>query len=116
MPRKLSAELAELHIRSKERALTLREVIIILGGRAFLLLILVLSLPFITPISLPGLSTPFGLAIALIALRLSLGQSPWLPERLLQKQVPLGFFGRLHTVTEKIIWFQENFSGRGGSC
>jgi hypothetical protein len=109
VPRKLSAELAELHIRSKERALTLREVITILGGLANLLLILVLSLPFITPISLPGLSTPFGLAIALIALRLSLGQSPWLPERLLNKQVPRGFFGRLLSVTEKIIRFLEKF-------
>ena len=109
VPRKVSEELAELHTHSVKRVLALREVITILGGRAYLLLILVLSLPFLTPIPLPGLSTPFGLAIALIALRLSLGQSPWLPERLLRRRVPLGFFGRLLTVTGKIIRFLEKF-------
>ena len=98
-----------MHAHSDERALTLREVISVLGGRAYLLLVLLLALPFITPIPLPGLSTPFGLAIALIALRLSLGQHPWLPERLLRKSVPRGFFGRLLTLTEKIIRLLERF-------
>ena len=61
-PRKLSEELAELRMRAGERAVTLREVLYVLGGRGYLLLVLLLALPFITPIPLPGLSTPFGLA------------------------------------------------------
>ena len=86
-PRKLSEELADLRNRSALGALTLREVIYTLGGRAYTLLVLLLALPFITPIPLPGLSTPFGLAIALIALRLTLGQRPWLS--ILPEQKPV---------------------------
>ena len=102
-PRKLSEELADLRDRSALGALTLREVIYTLGGRAYTLLVLLLALPFITPIPLPGLSTPFGLAIGLIAFRLMLGQRPWLPMKLQRKVLPPGFFSRLFLVAEKSI-------------
>lgn len=108
-PRKLSEELADLRNRSAERALTLREVIYVLKGRAYMLLVLLLSLPFITPLPLPGLSVPFGLAIALIALRLALGQRPWLSMKLQRKQLPQGFFGKVFNLTEKVIRFLEKF-------
>ncbi len=108
-PRKLSIELAELRDRSGERAITLREVIYTLHGRAYMLLVLLLALPFITPIPLPGLSTPFGLAIAVIALRLSLGQRPWLPMKLQRKQLPPGFLSKLFSVAERVLRFFEKF-------
>lgn len=108
-PRKLSVELAELRAVSGERAVTLREVIYVLGGRAYTLLVLLLALPFVTPIPIPGLSTPFGLAIALIALRLAIGQRPWLPMKLQRKELPAGFFGRLFAVAEKVLRFLEKF-------
>ena len=108
-PRKLSVELAELRDRSAERTLTLREVIYLLGDRAYTLLVLLLALPFITPIPLPGLSTPFGLAIALIALRLSLGQRPWLSKNLQRRELPAGFIKKVFTVAEKVLRFFEKF-------
>jgi hypothetical protein len=108
-PRKLSEELAELRIRAGERAVTLREVIYLLGGRAYLLLVLLLALPFITPIPLPGLSTPFGLAITLIAFRLSLGQRPLLPKKLQRKELPAGLIGKIFTFAEKVLRFFEKF-------
>jgi len=108
-PRKLSEELAHLHARTAERAVTLREVIYVLRGRAYLLLVVLLALPFLTPIPLPGLSTPFGLAIALIALRLTLGQRPWLPKRLQRKELPANFFGRLFGIAARILRFLEKF-------
>lgn len=108
-PRKLSEELADLRARSGERAVTLREVLYTLGGRGYMLLVLLLALPFITPIPLPGLSTPFGLAIALIALRLSLGQRPLLPKNLQRKELPAGFIGKLFLVAEKVLRFFEKF-------
>lgn len=106
-PRKLSEELGELHARAAERTVTLREVIYLLRGRAYLLLVILLALPFLTPIPLPGLSTPFGLAIAAIALRLTLGQRPWLPMRLQRKELPPGFFGRLFALAAWIIRLLE---------
>jgi hypothetical protein len=108
-PRKLSEELALLRDRSAARALTLREVLYTLHGRAYLLLVLLLALPFITPIPLPGLSTPFGLAIALIAARLALGQRPWLAKSLQRKELPPGFFAKVFTLAEQVLRFFEKF-------
>ena len=108
-PPKLSVELANLRDRSVRGALTLREVIYTLHGRAYMLLVLLLALPFITPVPLPGLSTPFGLAIALIALRLSLGQRPWLPMKLQRKELPTGFFARVFGFAERVLRFLEKF-------
>jgi hypothetical protein len=108
-PRKLSVELGELRTRAGERAITLREVIYTLQGRAYMLLVLLLSLPFVTPIPLPGLSTPFGLAIALIALRLSLGQRPWLPMKLQRRELPAGFLRKIFSVAERVLRFLEKF-------
>lgn len=101
-------ELAELHARAGERAVTLREVIYTLRGRAYLLLIILLTLPFIQPIPLPGLSTPVGFAIVLISLRLALGQRPWLPMRIQRAQLPAGFFGKVMTVTERMLRYLES--------
>jgi hypothetical protein len=70
---------------------------------------LLLALPFITPIPLPGLSVPFGLAIALIALRLSLGQRPLLPKSLQRRELPAGFIGKVFTFAEKVLRFLEKF-------
>jgi hypothetical protein len=92
---KLSEEMAALKTRSAEGELTLREAIVVLGVRAYTLLLILLSLPFITPIPLPGLSTPFGVAVAFIALRLMLGRKPWLPEKILSRPIPPGFFGKV---------------------
>jgi hypothetical protein len=106
-PRKLSQELAGLQARFAERPVTLREVILVLRGRAYDLLLILLALPFCTPIPLPGLSTPLGLVIAILALRLALGQHPWLPEKLQDKRLPPGFFGKLIAAATGVIRLLE---------
>jgi hypothetical protein len=108
-PPRLSDELAGLRERFAEQAVTLGEVVRVLRGRAYLLLVILMALPFCAPISVPGLSTPFGLAIALIALRLALGQQPWLPEWLLRKRLPAGFFRRVFVMAARLIRFLETF-------
>lgn len=91
-PRKLSEVLEQLITEFHMRDVTLREVIVVLQGRAYNLLMLLLALPFLLPLPLPGLSTVLGLVIAAIALRLTLGQKPWLPARLLDRELPSKFF------------------------
>ncbi len=108
LPRKLSEELADLHARAGDRAVPLREVIFVLRNRAYLLLIVLLALPFIQPVPLPGLSTPLGLAIVLIALRLSLGQKPWLPMKIQRARLPAGFFGRVLSFTARLLRYLES--------
>lgn len=105
--RKLSEELTELAARFSERAITLRDVILQLRERAYSLLLILLALPFLTPIPLPGLSTPFGLAIAFIALRMALGKRPWLPKNLQRRQLPAGFFVEVLRVSARILRFLE---------
>ncbi len=105
--RKLSEELVELRSRFAERSVTLREVLFVLRGRASLLLVILLALPFGAPVSVPGLSTPLGAVIALISFRLALGQKPWLPERLQSWELPPGFFGRVFAVAAGILRLLE---------
>lgn len=94
-PLRLSEEIAGLIALLGERSVRLREILAVLHARAYTLLVLLLALPFCTPVPLVGVSTPFGAVIALIGFRLALGQKPWLPRRLLDTTLPSGFFARV---------------------
>ena len=106
-PRKLSEELGRLIVEFHTREVSLREVIVVLQGRAYNLLMLLLALPFLLPIPLPGLSTALGAVIAIIAARLTLGQTPWLPARLLDKKLPPTFFPSLLNGARRILRILE---------
>ncbi len=76
---KLSADLrAFLDAHANHEPVTLAQVERALAGRGFALMIAFMALPFCV-VPIPGLSTPFGAAIALMGFRLALGQRPWLP-------------------------------------
>jgi hypothetical protein len=107
-PRKLSEEF-DLILREFEvENVTLREVMSLLHGRGYVLLVMLLALPFCTPIPLPGLSTPLGLIITIIGLRLAMGAKPWLPRRLLDTRLPPSIFKKVFGVTRKIVsWFER---------
>lgn len=102
-PRKLSDELAMILREFEVENVTLREVLSLLHGRGFVLLVMLLALPFCTPIPLPGLSTPLGLIITIIGVRLALGAKPWLPARLLDTRLPPAIFAKVFALTRKII-------------
>lgn len=106
-PKKLSEELLELRQRVAERTVTIRELLYALKGRAYMLLVILLTLPFLLPVPLPGLSTPFGLAIILICLRLALGQRPWLPKSIQRRELPPGFIPRMLDLAARIIGWLE---------
>ncbi len=105
--RKLSEELERIIVEFHTRPVTLREVIVVLQGRAYNLLMLLLALPFLLPIPLPGLSTALGLVIAIIAARLTLGQSPWLPARLLDRELPPKLFPTILGGARRVLRFLE---------
>jgi len=101
--RPLSAELAQLQSVFADRSTTLREIVGALASRAFELLMMLLVLPFLLPMSVPGMSTPFGLAVAVIAAQLAFGRLPWLPWRLLDWPLPPGFLARVIAVTGGVV-------------
>ena len=43
--------------------------------------------PFLTPVTIPGVSIPFGLAIALCGFRIAFGHKPWLPGFILNRSI-----------------------------
>lgn len=105
--RTLSEELRDLAREFEQHAVPLRTVIEVLHERAYTLLMIMLALPFCAPVSIPGLSTPLGLVIAIVAARFALGLPPWLPARLLRIELPPKFFATLLVVASKVIGFLE---------
>ncbi|MDB6094183.1 MAG: Exopolysaccharide synthesis ExoD [Verrucomicrobia bacterium] len=111
--KKLSEELHLLAGEFSERRVALHEVMEVLGARASGLLIIILALPFCAPVSIPGLSVPFGLVILFIAARFALGLPPWLPKRLLATQLPPKFFRAVLEGASKFIgWIERRLKPR----
>lgn len=107
--RLLSVELAALQAGLAGQSVQLRTILAALQGRAFELLMIVLVLPFAVPVSVPGMSTPFGIAIAIVALQLAAARLPWLPRRVLDARIPAGFLGKVLAATKGVVAFLERF-------
>ncbi len=66
--------------------ITLRHLFDLIGEQGLLLLCAMLTIPFLLPVSIPGLSSVFGPAIILIAAGITANRLPWLPKRLARKE------------------------------
>jgi hypothetical protein len=69
-------------------AVTLRRLIVLIGEHGLLFICALLTIPFLIPVSIPGVSTVFGLGILLIAAGITLNRTPWLPDRLQDRPIP----------------------------
>ncbi|WP_011582131.1 MULTISPECIES: exopolysaccharide biosynthesis protein [Chelativorans] len=69
------------------RTVTLREIVELTGEQGLLLLCALLTLPFLLPVSIPGVSTVFGLAIILISIGITLNRAPWLPGKITDRPI-----------------------------
>jgi hypothetical protein len=104
-----SEELRQLIAEFEDRPVTLAMLLEATQGRGFHLLLVLIALPFVGPIPLPGFSIPFGLVVTLLGARLAVGQKPWLPERLLQKSLPPRFLSKWLGAAAKIMKWIEFF-------
>lgn len=102
-----SGELRELLARFEDRPVRLAEILEATQGRGYHLLLLLIALPFVGPIPLPGFSIPFGLVVSLLGLRLALDRGPWLPQRLLQREMSTLALRRFSAVTGRIVRVME---------
>jgi len=87
---RVSAVLCEVIRMMPAKGLTLRGILERLGERGQLMLCMVLTIPFLLPVSIPGSSIPFGVLIALIAVGLVTHRPPWLPDRLMNRHLASG--------------------------
>lgn len=69
-------------------AMTLQELLDVFSDEGMLLLTILLTLIFLIPVSIPGVSTVFGAAILLVGISRLIGRPLWLPARLRSKALP----------------------------
>jgi len=67
--------------------ITLRRLLVLVGEHGMLFLCALLTIPFLIPVSIPGVSTVFGAAIILISLGITMNRLPWLPDRLMDREL-----------------------------
>lgn len=68
-------------------SVTLRQLLVLMGEQGLLLLCALLTIPFLLPVSVPGVSTVFGAATILIGTGIAMNRIPWLPRRLLDRSL-----------------------------
>jgi hypothetical protein len=83
---RFSEELSRLAARFNESA-SLADIIEATGGRGYYFTLILLAVPVATPIQVPGVSIPVGLAIAVVGLRQLFKRGAWMPERLLKRKI-----------------------------
>jgi hypothetical protein len=98
-----TSELLEDVIQSiRGEHITLRDLLATMGENGLLLLCGFLSLPFLFPVSIPGVSTVFGAGIVLISAAVTLNRLPWMPATVADRRLDSG---KLVPVLERGVRF-----------
>ncbi|MBD9367464.1 exopolysaccharide biosynthesis protein [Xanthomonas sp. XNM01] len=84
----LGDQIAQVIDQLPEDHLTLGELLDAFGDEGLLLLTIMLTLVFMIPVSIPGVSTVFGAAILLVGISRLSGRPLWLPRRLKERPLP----------------------------
>lgn len=84
---------------------TLAEIMDIVGADSLLLLTIFLSLVFLVPVSIPGVSTVFGTGILLIGITRLFSRKLWLPKKIAHRKLSSD---RLREgFTRALVWFRR---------
>ncbi len=84
----LGEQLARIIDSLPADAMSLQELLDVFSDEGLLLLTILLTLIFLIPVSIPGVSTVFGAAILLVGISRLIGRPLWLPARLRNKALP----------------------------
>lgn len=85
---RLSAALAGTATAVRGHEVTLRELLALVGEQGLLVFCALLAVPFLLPVTVPMMSTLFGLPMLLIGSAIMLNRVVWLPARLLDRPLP----------------------------
>lgn len=69
-------------------SMSLGDLLAVIGDEGLLVLSILLTLVFLIPVSIPGVSTVFGAAILLVGISRLSGRPLWVPRRLAERQLP----------------------------
>lgn len=98
----LAEKLNELLSLANGNAVSLGKILQVLAGRGQAVLLILFSLPFCQPIQIPGFSTPFGILLCFIGLRIALGNRLWLPKSILEKPISFKTLKKISEIAVKI--------------
>lgn len=84
----LGEQLAQIIRELPGDSLTLGELLDVFGDEGLLLLTMLLTLVFLIPVSIPGVSTVFGAAILLVGVSRLIGRPLWLPATIRHRALP----------------------------
>lgn len=91
--------------RLPDTEVTLVEIMDIVGTDSLLLLTIFLSLVFLVPVSIPGVSTVFGTGILLIGITRLFARKLWLPDRIAHRRISVE---KLSAVLYRaLVWFRR---------
>lgn len=98
----LTDDLRGLLERIGNRPVSIQELLQTLEERGTAVLIILLAAPFVLPLPLPGLSMPFGVALAILGLRLGFGRPPWLPDFLGRRAIQPSTLAAIVRAVERV--------------
>jgi hypothetical protein len=98
----LTDDLRSLLERTGERPTSVRALLATLEERGTAVLVILMAAPFVLPIPLPGLSMPFGVALAVLGVRLGLGRAAWLPDFLLRRPIQPATLAAIVRAAERV--------------
>jgi hypothetical protein len=104
----LSTDLEALRTRMKDQSLTLGDLKQALKGRGWATLLILLALPFCF-VAIPGLSTPFGVAIGFIGAYIAIGREPRLPRFIMGQRLSSARSNQLLAGAIKVARKLESF-------
>jgi len=84
----LGEQIAGMIERLPPDHVTLGELLDLFGDEGLLLLTILLTLVFLIPVSIPGVSTVFGAAILLVGVSRLLGRQLWVPAKVRDRRLP----------------------------
>ncbi len=93
--RRLSSELLRLKDVCNQNKISLYDLIENMSARSHAFLTLVFAIPFLFPIPIPGLSVLFGVVIIFAGVAMGIGKKPWLPKKLLNREVSTHLFQKI---------------------
>lgn len=105
----LSATLSETARTMAGEDVSVRELLARIGEQGMLVFSIFLIIPFLVPVSIPGVSTVFGLLITLIGFGVMANRVPWLPERLMNRRVSTAHLVRAFEHGSRLVARLERF-------
>ena len=103
---RMSAALASAQAAVREPAMSLRELLGLLGEQGLLVFCGVLAVPFLLPVTVPMMSTVLGLPMLFIGFAVMVSRVPWLPDRLLNRSLSAA---TVRNILQKVRGWAERF-------